>query len=61
MSFLTRKYPFPQSSHWLRDCTIFCGIVFMILFFLQPFGFNYYQVSKFRVSLILGAIAFCCC
>lgn len=61
MSFLTRKYPFPQSSHWLRDCTLFCGIVFMILYFLQPFGFNYYQGNKFLVSLIFGAIAFCCC
>ena len=36
MSFLTRKYPFPQSSHWLRDCAVYCGIVFLILYLLQP-------------------------
>ena len=35
MSILTRKYPFPQSSHWLRDSIIDSAIVFLILYLLQ--------------------------
>ncbi len=61
MSFLTRKYPFPKSSHWLRDCAVYCAIVFLILYFLQPFGFSNYRGNKFLVSLLFGAIAFGCC
>lgn len=61
MSFLTRKYPFPQSSHWLRDCTVYSIIVFLILYLLQPFGFSAYQGNKFLVSLLFGAVTFGCC
>lgn len=61
MSILTRKYPFPFSSHWLRDCLIYSVIVFLILYFLQPFGFSMYQGNKFLVSLLFGAITFAGC
>jgi len=61
MSFLTRKYPFPQSSHWLRDCSVYCAIVFLILYLLQPFGFSMYSGNKFLVSLLFAAVAFGCC
>ena len=61
MSFLTRKYPFPQSSHWLRDCTVYCIIVFLILYLLQPFGFNMYKGNKILVSLLFGVVTFGCC
>ena len=61
MSILTRKYPFPQSSHWLRDCSIYCVIVFLILYLLQPFGFSMYQGNKLLVSLLFGAVTFGCC
>lgn len=61
MSFLTRKYPFPKSSHWLRDCAVYCVIVFLILYLLQPFGFSMYQGNKLLVSLLFGAVAFGCC
>ncbi len=61
MSFLTRKYPLPQSSHWLRDCIIYCVIVFLILYLLQPFGFSMYKGNKFLVSLLFGAVTFACC
>ncbi len=61
MSFLTRKYPFPQSSHWLRDCAVYCGIVFLILYLLQPFGFSMYEGNKFLVSLLFGIVTFGCC
>ena len=61
MSILTRKYPFPQSSHWLRDCSIYCIIVFLILYLLQPFGFSMYQGNKLLVSLLFGAVTFGCC
>jgi hypothetical protein len=61
MSFLNRKYPFPQSSHWLRDCAIYCTIVFLILYLLQPFGFNMYQGNKLLTSLLFGAVTFGCC
>ena len=61
MSFLTRKYPFPESSHWLRDCAFYCVVVFLILYLLQPFGFSMYQGNKFLVSLLFGVVTFGCC
>lgn len=61
MSILTRKYPFPPSSHWLRDCALYCVIVFLILYLLQPFGFSMYQGNKLLLSLLFGAVTFGCC
>ena len=61
MSFLNRKYPFPQSSHWLRDCAIYCAIVFLILYLLQPFGLSMYQGNKLLLALLFGAVTFGCC
>ena len=59
--FLTRKYPFPQSSNRLRDCAVYSAIVFFILYLLQPFGFSEYKGNKFLVSLLFGAVTFGCC
>ena len=61
MSFLNRKYPFPQSNHLLRDCAIYSVIVFLILYLLQPFGFSMYKGNKFLVSLLFGIVTFGCC
>ncbi len=61
MSILTRKYPFTSGSHWLRDCMVYFVIVFLIMYLLQPFGFNTYQGNKLLVSLLFGVVAFCCC
>lgn len=61
MSILTRKYPFPQSSHWLRDCLMYSAIVFLILYLLQPFGFSMYQGNKLLRSLEFGIVTFGCC
>ena len=61
MSILTRKYPFPESSHWLRDCILYCLVVFLILYLLQPFGFSMYQGNKFLVSLLFGGVTFGSC
>lgn len=58
MSILTRKYPFIPSCLWLRDCIIYCVIVFLILFLLQPFGLNMYQGNKLLLSLLFGAVTF---
>ena len=58
MSFLTRKYPFPESSHWLRDCVVYGAIVFLILYLLQPFGFSMYQGNKLLASLLFGGVTF---
>ena len=61
MSILTRKYPFPQSNHWLRDAATYCAIVFLILYVLQPFGFSMYKGSKLLASLEFGVVTFACC
>ena len=61
MSFLNRKYPFQKTGHWLRDCAVYCVIVFLILYLLQPFGFSMYQGNKFLTSLLFGAVTFACC
>ena len=58
MSFLTRKYPFPESSHWLRDCVAYGAIVSLILYLLQPFGFSMYQGNKLLVALLFGGVTF---
>ena len=61
MSLLTRKYPFPKSRHLIRDLMVYSAIVFLILYLLQPFGFSMYRGSKLLVSLLFGAVTFCCC
>ena len=46
MSFLTRKYPFPQSSHWLIDSLAYGVFIWAIFWLLQPFGFSMYSGNK---------------
>ena len=60
MSFLTRKYPFEQSRHWLRDSLAYSVIVVAILYFLQPFGFSAYPGNKFLATLSFGLVTFLC-
>ena len=61
MSILSRKYPFQQSGHWLRDSAVYCVVVFLILYFLQPFGFSAYEGNKLLASFLFGAVTFLCC
>jgi hypothetical protein len=61
MSFLSRKYPFQERGPWIRDCALYCVIVFLILYILQPFGFSQYGGNKLLASLLFGAVTFCCC
>ena len=61
MSFLSRKYPFQERGPWIRDCALYCVIVFLILYLLQPFGFSNYSGSKLLASLLFGAVTFLCC
>lgn len=60
MSFLTRKYPFKQSEHWLRDSIIYGVVIWGILYLLQPFGFSLYTGNKCLVAAIFGLITSCC-
>jgi len=60
MSFLTRKYPFKQSEHWLRDSIIYGVIIWAILYLLQPFGFSLYTGNKCLVAAIFGLITSVC-
>ena len=61
MPILTRKYPFEEKGRAVKDSLIYCVIVFLILYFLQPFGFSGYQGSKLLVSLLFGGVTFGCC
>ena len=61
MSFLSRKYPWQERGPWIRDCALYCVVVFLILFFLQPFGFSMYGGNKLVASLLYGAVTFLCC
>lgn len=61
ISVLGRKYPAWENSHWVRDCLFYCAVVFLILYFLQPFGFSSYTGQKLPVSLLFGAETFFCC
>jgi hypothetical protein len=40
---------------------LYCVIVFLILYLLQPFGFSMYSGNKLLVSMLFGAITFLCC
>ena len=61
MSFLSRKYPWQERGPWIRDCALYCVVVFLILFFLQPFGFSMYGGNKLVASLLYGVVTFLCC
>ena len=61
MSFLNRKYPFQRGGNWIKDCLIYCVIVFFILYLLQPFGLSLYRGSKLVVALLFGVMTFVCC
>ena len=60
MSFLTRKYPFKLSEHWLRDSIIYGIIIWAILYLLQPFGFSLYTGNKCLIAAIFGLITSIC-
>ena len=61
MSILSRKYPFQQSAHWLRDSAVYCAVVFLILYLLQPFGFSGTEGNKLLLSALFGILTFVCC
>ena len=61
MSILSRKYPFKQSTHWLRDSAVYCAVVFLILYLLQPFGFSGTEGNKLLLSALFGLLTFVCC
>ena len=61
MSIFNRKYPFRQSDHWLRDSAVYCVVVFLILYFLQPFGFSGSEGNKLLLSALFGVLTFLCC
>ena len=60
MSFLTRKYPFKQSEHWLRDSLFYGIVIWAILYFLQPFGFSMYVGSKCLIAAVFGLVTSGC-
>ena len=60
MSFLTRTYPFKQSSHWLRDSIAYGVIIWVLFWLLQPFGFSMYQGNKCLIAAIFGLITSIC-
>ena len=40
---------------------MYCVIVFLILYLLQPFGFSMYRGNKLLLALLFGAVTFGCC
>ena len=61
VSILKRKYPFELNDHPVKEGLIAFVIVFLLLFFLQPFGISEYDGNKFLVSLAFGLVTFVCC
>jgi hypothetical protein len=59
-NLLTRKYPFDQSSNWLRDSLIYGLIIWAILYLLQPFGFSAYQGNKCLMAGAFGVVTMVC-
>ena len=60
MPFLTRKYPFRQRKHRLRDSIVYGILVWAILYLLQPFGFNMYHGNKCLVAALFGLVTSSC-
>ena len=60
MSFLTRKYPFRHSKHWLRDSIAYGVFIWAILWLMQPFGFSMYSGNKCLAAALFGLVTFCC-
>ena len=60
MSFLTRKYPFKQSKHLLRDSIAYGIFIWAILWLLQPFGFSMYSGNKCLAAALFGLVTSCC-
>ena len=59
-SLLQRKYPFELNGNPAKEGLMAFAIVFLILFFLQPFGFSEYDGNKFLVSFSFGLVTFVC-
>ena len=57
---LKRKYPFELDGNPVKEGLIAFAIVFLLLFFLQPFGISEYDGNKFLVSLAFGLVTFAC-
>lgn len=60
MSLLNRIYPFKRSRYWLRDCIVDGVVIWLVLYFLQPFGFSMYQGNKCLVAVVFGLVTTCC-
>lgn len=61
VSILKRKYPFELNDHPVKEGLFAFAIVFLLLFFLQPFGISEYEGNKFLVCLAFGLVTFVCC
>ena len=61
VSILKRKYPFEFNDHPVKEGLFAFAIVFLLLFFLQPFGISEYDGNKLLVSLAFGLVTFVCC
>ena len=61
LKLLKRKYPFELTDHPAKEGLFAFAIVFLLLFFLQPFGISEYDGNKFLVSLAFGLVTFVCC
>lgn len=61
VSILKRKYPFEINGHPVKEGLFAFAIVFLLLFFLQPFGISEYDGNKFLVCLAFGLVTFVCC
>ena len=61
VSILKRKYPFELNDHPVKEGLFAFAIVFLLLFFLQPFGISEYDGNKFLVCLAFGLVTFVCC
>ena len=56
-NFFLRKLPHDSNANWLTTGLVAGGIVFFILFFLQPFGLGVYRGSVLAVALSFAALA----
>lgn len=61
LSILTRKFPLELSYNPAKEGLFAATTVFLLLFFLQPFGINGFNGNKFLLCLAFGLVTFICC
>ena len=61
VSILRRRFPLELNGNPAKEGLLAAAVVFLLLFFPQPFGISEYHGNKWVVCLAFGLVTFICC